>query len=174
MDSKILEARKAAGLTRQQVTDLLLIPARTLQNWESGERQAPAWAEKLVCEKLLQIAREQAERVELRINGRTFTTEVEDIDLGDHDATIVRFVEDGKAVAAEWMNADGLMERTDSNGPQECEPDLYYKLIGAADEHIVEIGTRLGHTYGRNNYGVPVLLDESDGGLIQTIKRVLG
>ena len=174
MDSKILDARKAAGLTRQQVTDLLLIPARTLQNWESGERQAPAWAEKLVCEKLMQIAREQDERVELRIDGRTYTTEVEDIDLGDHDATVVRFMEDGKAVAAEWLNADGLMERVDSNGPQECEPDLYYKLIGAADERIVEIGTRLGHTYGRNNYGVPVLLDKADDELIQTIKRVMG
>ena len=64
MDRKILEARKAAGLTRQQVTDLLLIPARTLQNWESGERRASAWAEKLVCEKLLQIAREQDEHVQ--------------------------------------------------------------------------------------------------------------
>ena len=173
MDSKILEARKSAGLSRKQVTDLMFIPSRTLENWETGKTQVPAWAEKLVCEKLLQIAREQDERVELRIDGRTYTTEVEDIDLGDHDATVVRFMDDGKPAAAEWLNADGLMERTDSNGPQECEPDLYYKLIGATDEKIVEIGTRLGHTYGRNNYGVPVLLDEADDELIQTIKRVL-
>jgi transcriptional regulator with XRE-family HTH domain len=173
MDSKILDARKAAGLTRKQVTDILLIPPRTLQNWESGERQAPAWAEKLVCEKLQQISREKNERTELCVDGRTYTTEVEDIDLGDHDATAIRFMDNRKVVAAEWLNANGLMERVDSNGPQECEPDLYYKLAGAADERIVEIGTRLGHTYGRNNYGVPALMDEADDELIQTIKRVL-
>ena len=174
MEGKIYEARMAAGMSRKQVTDTLLIPMRTLDNWENGRNDPPAWAEKLLVEKLLQIAREQNERVELHIDGSTFTTEVEDIDLGNHDATVIRFMEDDKPVAAEWLNADGLMERVDSNGPQECEPDLYYKLIGATDEKIVEIGIRLGHTYGRNNYGVPVLLDEADDELIQTIKRVMG
>lgn len=49
----IKEARKAAGLTQQGVTERLGIPRRTLQDWESGKRNCPKWCEKLVIEKLL-------------------------------------------------------------------------------------------------------------------------
>lgn len=54
----IKEARQAAGLSQQGVTDVLGIPRRTLQDWESGKRTPPGWAEALVVEKLEQIARE--------------------------------------------------------------------------------------------------------------------
>ncbi len=54
----IKEARQLAGLTQQGVTDLLKIPKRTLQDWESGKRTPPGWAEALVVEKLEQIAQE--------------------------------------------------------------------------------------------------------------------
>lgn len=54
----IKEARQAAGLTQQGVTDTLGIPKRTLQDWESGKRTPPGWAEALVVEKLERIAQE--------------------------------------------------------------------------------------------------------------------
>ena len=54
----IKEARKAAGLSQQGVTDTLGIPRRTLQDWETGKRTPPGWAEALVVEKLEQIAQE--------------------------------------------------------------------------------------------------------------------
>lgn len=41
----IRDARKAAGLSQQGVTDALGIPKRTLQDWESGKRTPPGWAE---------------------------------------------------------------------------------------------------------------------------------
>lgn len=51
----ILEARKEAGLTQKQVFELIGIPVRTLQNWESGVRVCPLWCEKLIIEKLLSL-----------------------------------------------------------------------------------------------------------------------
>ena len=64
MMSAIRDARKAAGLTQQGVTDTLGIPKRTLQDWESGRRTPPGWAAALVIEKLGQIAKDnQAARM---------------------------------------------------------------------------------------------------------------
>ena len=54
----IKEARQAAGLTQQGVTNVLGIPKRTLQDWESGKRTPPGWAEALVVEKLEKIAQD--------------------------------------------------------------------------------------------------------------------
>ena len=58
MMSAIRDARQAAGLTQQGVTDTLGIPKRTLQDWESGRRTPPGWAAALVVEKLEQIAKD--------------------------------------------------------------------------------------------------------------------
>lgn len=54
----IRDARKAAGLSQQGVTDALGIPKRTLQDWEAGKRTPPGWAEALVVEKLNKIAQD--------------------------------------------------------------------------------------------------------------------
>ena len=54
----IRDARKAAGLSQQGVTDALGIPRRTLQDWESGKRTPPGWAEALVVEKLEKLAQD--------------------------------------------------------------------------------------------------------------------
>lgn len=56
--SAIREARQAAGLSQQGVADTLGIPKRTLQDWESGKRTPPGWAEALVIEKLEKLAQE--------------------------------------------------------------------------------------------------------------------
>lgn len=54
----IKEARQAAGLSQQGVTDALGIPRRTLQDWEAGKRTPPGWAEALVIEKLGKIGQD--------------------------------------------------------------------------------------------------------------------
>lgn len=48
----IKEARLAAGLTQQQMSDLLEIPKRTIEEWERGSRNPPSYVEKLIVEKL--------------------------------------------------------------------------------------------------------------------------
>lgn len=58
----IKEARIKAGLTQRAMTDLLLIPYRTVQDWESEKHNPPIYVEKLVIEKLLQIAEQSAEQ----------------------------------------------------------------------------------------------------------------
>lgn len=52
----IKEARIKAGLTQKDMTTLLLVPYRTVQDWEGGKHNPPAYVEKLIIEKLLQIA----------------------------------------------------------------------------------------------------------------------
>ena len=59
----IKEARQAAGLSQQGVTDALGIPRRTLQDWETGKRTPPGWAEALVVEKLEKIAQDNQARM---------------------------------------------------------------------------------------------------------------
>lgn len=50
--NEIQKARKNAGLTQQEMSDLLFIPKRTIENWENDKRTPPIWAEKLVVGKL--------------------------------------------------------------------------------------------------------------------------
>lgn len=59
----IKEARRLAGLSQQGVTDTLGIPKRTLQDWESGRRTPPEWAEALVVEKLEKIVQDNQARM---------------------------------------------------------------------------------------------------------------
>ena len=54
----IEEARKAAGLSRKEMSERFLIPYRTLQNWEKGLRQCPAWAERLIINELERMKEE--------------------------------------------------------------------------------------------------------------------
>lgn len=50
----IKEARKAAGLTQKQFSELFdpPIPLDTVKNWDSGKAYPPAWSESLIIEKL--------------------------------------------------------------------------------------------------------------------------
>lgn len=55
-ESEIKKARIEADITsRAEMSRLFEIPIRTLENWESGVRIPPHWAEKLIIEKLEQI-----------------------------------------------------------------------------------------------------------------------
>ena len=57
MENKIKAARKAAGLTQQKMSDILGIPKRTIENWDSGQRNPAPWAVKLIIEELERIAK---------------------------------------------------------------------------------------------------------------------
>lgn len=50
--ASIKEARNAAGLSQQKMSDLLGIPKSTIEKWEMGIRKPPEWAEALIIEKL--------------------------------------------------------------------------------------------------------------------------
>lgn len=49
---KIREARESTNLSRAEMSRIFKIPIRTLEDWESGRRKAPEWAELLIIEKL--------------------------------------------------------------------------------------------------------------------------
>lgn len=52
----IKEARISARLTQKQMSDLLDIPKRTIEDWERGTRTPPRYVEKLIVEKLKKIS----------------------------------------------------------------------------------------------------------------------
>lgn len=49
---KLREARKAAELTQQKMADLMLIPKRSIENWEAGERTPPPYVQRFVLNEL--------------------------------------------------------------------------------------------------------------------------
>ncbi len=49
------EARKAACLTQQEMSQLLEIPKRTIGSWEDGSRKCPPYVERLIIKELLRI-----------------------------------------------------------------------------------------------------------------------
>lgn len=51
----IKEARLAAKLTQAQMSEMMLIPVRTIQDWEGGRRKCPPWAERLIIAELVRI-----------------------------------------------------------------------------------------------------------------------
>jgi DNA-binding transcriptional regulator YiaG len=54
----IKEARLNAGLTQAKMSEVFEIPKRTIENWETGKRNPPAYVEKLVIRELERIAKE--------------------------------------------------------------------------------------------------------------------
>lgn len=51
----IEEARKAAGLSRAEMSRIMEIPYRTIQDWESGKRKCPPYVERLVIKELNEL-----------------------------------------------------------------------------------------------------------------------
>ena len=54
--SKLKAARAAAGITQQGMADSTLIPLRTLQKWEIGERIPPEYVQRFVLNELTELA----------------------------------------------------------------------------------------------------------------------
>ena len=53
---KLKAARKEAGLTQQGMAELMLIPKRTVENWEVGDRTPPPYVQRFVLNELEGIA----------------------------------------------------------------------------------------------------------------------
>lgn len=53
---KLREARAAAGLTQQRTADIMLIPKRSIENWEAGSRIPPEYVQRLVLNELRSCA----------------------------------------------------------------------------------------------------------------------
>ena len=52
MEDSIRKARTDAGLTQKQVANLIGVPTRTVERWESGERKCAEYQERLITEKI--------------------------------------------------------------------------------------------------------------------------
>ena len=50
--SDIKKAREKLGISQRELGKRLGIPKRTIENWEVGKRKPPAWAERLIIEKV--------------------------------------------------------------------------------------------------------------------------
>lgn len=53
---KLKAARKAAELTQQGMADQMLIPKRTIQDWEAGVRTPPPYVQRFVLNELESLA----------------------------------------------------------------------------------------------------------------------
>lgn len=49
---KLKAAKKAAGLTQQKMADQMLIPKRTIEEWERGNNVPPAYIQRFVLNEL--------------------------------------------------------------------------------------------------------------------------
>lgn len=50
------QARAAAGISQQGMADRMLIPKRTIENWETGDRTPPPYVQRFVLNELKQLA----------------------------------------------------------------------------------------------------------------------
>lgn len=46
------QARAAAGISQQGMADRMLIPKRTIENWEAGDRTPPPYVQRFVLNEL--------------------------------------------------------------------------------------------------------------------------
>ena len=53
--NKIKEARLKAGLTQKSMSELMEIPKRTIENWESGVNTPPEYVERFILKELEEI-----------------------------------------------------------------------------------------------------------------------
>ena len=56
---EIKDARIAAGMTQQEMSDKLGIPKRTIENWEGGVTKPPEYVKNLVLRELERIRQEK-------------------------------------------------------------------------------------------------------------------
>lgn len=52
-------ARKNTGLTQQSMADRMLIPFRTIQQWEGGQRTPPPYVQRFVLNELESLKKEE-------------------------------------------------------------------------------------------------------------------
>ena len=52
---KLKKARADVGISQQKMSDLLEIPKRTIEEWETERRNPPKWVERLIIEEVKRI-----------------------------------------------------------------------------------------------------------------------
>lgn len=52
---KLKQARAAVGFSQQALADQTLIPKRTIENWETGDRTPPEYVQRFVLNELKQL-----------------------------------------------------------------------------------------------------------------------
>lgn len=57
MMNEFKAARLAAGLTQLEMSERMLIPKRTIENWENDVRQPPPYVKRFVLNELAEIAK---------------------------------------------------------------------------------------------------------------------
>lgn len=62
---KLKAAKKAAGMSQQKMADEMLIPKRTIEDWERGIFEPPAYLQRFVLNELAERAEELAKQREL-------------------------------------------------------------------------------------------------------------
>lgn len=55
---KLKEVRKAAGLTQKTMVEFMLMPRRTLEDWERGVNEPPEYIKRLVLNELERIKKQ--------------------------------------------------------------------------------------------------------------------
>lgn len=55
---KLKAARAATGMTQQGMADRMLIPKRTIQDWEGGQRTPPPYVQRFVLNELESLKKE--------------------------------------------------------------------------------------------------------------------
>lgn len=58
---RLKAARKSAGLTQKSMVALMIMPRRTLEDWERGINIPPEYVQRLVLNELEAIAKENRE-----------------------------------------------------------------------------------------------------------------
>lgn len=62
--NKIKQARKAAGLTQKEMSQMMGIPLDTIKGWDSGRTAGPPeWVERLVVKELERISEIKTEQI---------------------------------------------------------------------------------------------------------------
>lgn len=52
-------ARLAAGLTQQAMSDLMLIPKRTIESWEGEVRKPPEYVKRFILNELEKLSKQK-------------------------------------------------------------------------------------------------------------------
>ena len=55
--SKLKDARSKNGFSQARMSEVLEVPKRTIEDWERGSMNPPAYVEKLILEKLYSMAK---------------------------------------------------------------------------------------------------------------------
>lgn len=58
---KLKELRAKAGMSQQEVAARTLVPKRTLEKWETGERTPPPYVRRFILNELTNICTEKKE-----------------------------------------------------------------------------------------------------------------